>query len=574
MIIFDERKHQKDLIAEGGEGKIYLYGQNQVIKVYKGNVNKIDKLEKLKVIMSKNLPGNVVKPIKLIYNPKKQFIGFSMKRIIGEELRMLASKKFVISNNIKKDKLMYMLIQIKETLKSLHGISVYIGDLNDMNILFDENYRVYFIDIDSWSVDDLHKCTVANDSFKDPKLMSNNFNSGTDNYSFAIIVYKALTRLHPFGGVIKSSPNLNLVDRMERQMPVIDINDIIIPRMTDKHVFMSSNLLNDLLDIYAKDSRKLIDSNLEDFKANLAFCDNHQDYYYANFNECPVCVSSAEELVPIVRIGIIKGIPFRKLFSNPKIKIILNENLYLDNQNNVVCINSQDKVPFERGVLYHANVRGDVLYKIRRNLIEVQSRQKVFQIIKQYNSSEVIQDNDLFYISKGLNLTRFSLIDANSTAETSIAKVSINNVFHVHDLENYFICNSFNNMKIIDISGYNHQLDNSDKIVEYGIHYDEITAKWLFITKNQKGEYSTYIFEKNKGVIYNNNKIHYMGKLSNLCFNNDIIFKPADKKIIGFNYQKNEYKEFDVPIITEESALARRKQKFIAINLKEIYEIG
>ena len=50
--------------------------------------------------------------------------------------------------------------------------------------------------------------------------------------------------------------------------------------------------------------------------------------------------------------------------------------------------------------------------------------------------------------------------------------------------------------------------------------------------------------------------------------------KPKDGIIVRFNYKTNEYKEFIVPIISTETKLLKNSNKFIAINEKEIYEIG
>ena len=42
-------------LAEGGEGIIYDLGDN-VLKVYKDSVNKQEKLQKIKLLMTKSLP--------------------------------------------------------------------------------------------------------------------------------------------------------------------------------------------------------------------------------------------------------------------------------------------------------------------------------------------------------------------------------------------------------------------------------------------------------------------------------------------------------------------------------------
>jgi serine/threonine protein kinase len=574
LINFNEQTHKKDLIAEGGEGMIYVYKNDKVIKIYKNHVDKKVKLEKLKRIMKKNLPSNIATPLDLVYDNQNNFIGFMMKKIEGEELKRLSSKRFVISNNITKEDITKMLIQIKNSLLDLHKAGMCIGDLNDMNILFDKNFQVFFIDIDSWSVDDDFRCTVANDLFKDPLLIKNYFTPGTDNYAFAILLYKALTRLHPFGGVIKSNPNISTTERMKKCLSVFSVDDLVRPPMVDKDVFLSSKLIADLQEIFINGKRNLINGSLDDFKDKLIYCDDHNDYYYSLFNRCPICELDAKEFIPISKVGTVEGIPIRLMFSNSRIKMIFDENTFIDTNNYINFRNSQIKKRYTMGNKYYSNNEGDIIYNVKKNVIIIETIKKHFEVEKLFNSRVVFDDNLLYYVSKGLQLIKFGLFGKNSSYEEQITRISVNNIFDVIDSNTYFICNIYDNTKILDISGYNHEFKNSDKIMEYGLHYDEVSGRWLFVIQTSKGDFYTYVYDKQKGMVYDNDKIRYIGNLDNLCFNNNIIFKPADKKIVGLDYQKNLYKEFEVPAINEETNLIRKGKKFIAINEKEIYEIG
>lgn len=524
--------------------------------------------------MNKNLPLNIAKPLELVYDNKNNFIGFKMIKIEGEEFRRLSSKKFVFSNNITKQDITKMLIQIKDTIIKLHQLGMCIGDLNDMNILFDIKYSIYFIDIDSWSVDDDFRCTVANDLFKDPQLINNYFTPETDNYAFAILLYKSLTRLHPFAGVIKSNPNISTLERMEKGQSVFSVKDLAIPPMVDKDVFLSTNLKDDLKKIFINNNRNLIDGSLDDFHLKLILCNQHNDYYYSRFNKCPVCELDAKEITKLIKVGVVGGIPLYLYFSHPKVKYIFNENTYLNLKNHVVFRNANIKIPFKRGEKYYSNNKGNVIYTIGKERISIKTEDQRIEVPKLFNSRVVIKENAVFFISKGLKLMKLGLINSNNTYEEAITRVSINNIFEIIDDAIYFTCNSYDIKKIIEISGFNFEIENSDRIMEYGIHYDEISRRWLFIFENQKGDFYTYIFDKQKGLIYTNDLVRYLGKLNNLCFYNNIIFKPADKKIIGFDYQNNRYKEFDVPIVNEETNLIKRGKKFLAINEKKIYEIG
>jgi serine/threonine protein kinase len=584
MIIFDEKRAGKDLIAEGGEGRIYTFSKTQLLKIFKEDVDKEEKLRKIEKIMNLSLPASVVKPLDLVFdtpfakpNPNvydyaHNFVGYSMHKVKGEELHILSSRKFVKSNNVTKKEILQMLLEIATTLDVLHKQDIYIGDLSDSNILFDDNYNVYFIDVDSWSVGPYH-CNVANEAFKDPNLIHNNFNAQTDLFAFAIIAYKCLTRLHPFGGVYK---NMGLEERIKHHITAVRNKDVCVPKMVDQDVFMPKDLINMLEAIFSTNTRVPINSELNNFYNHLKYCAKHEDYFYAQFNKCPVCEMGAAEVAPITNIGVITSgqIPIREIFSGSAVKILFTELVYLTTANEIRFRNSGYVVPFEKGAYYYINDKGDSYYMINKEIIDIITPLRTFTINKKYNSFVMVQNNSVYYISENLVLTRFGVVDNEMSFTEDIETVSINNVFNIQDLHTYFICNNYDTRKIISVCGYHHELDNKDKIVNSAIHYDEVSQNWLFIYETTGNKFVTMILNKKKGILAQRDDLHYMGPLTNLCFQNELIYKPSDGAIIRFNYKTNEYKEFKVPVISVETKLLKRQNKFIVINEDKIFEIG
>jgi hypothetical protein len=184
----------------------------------------------------------------------------------------------------------------------------------------------------------------------------------------------------------------------------------------------------------------------------------------------------------------------------------------------------------------------------------------------------VNKDNNLYYINLNNELVKLQ-IGSQGNSVTKIQTVAFNTIFEIHDDNNYFICNMYDQKKIINISGYNYEWNSNDKIQEYGIHYDNASGNWLFIIQNQRGEFKTFVFNKNK-IIFESDQINYSVGLSNLCFNNNTIFIPRDKSIRGFNYQKNVYKDFDFDVVNDDSKLIKDNNKIYVINEQEIYMIG
>jgi len=566
MIQVDDKFLKQTPLAEGGEGIIYEY-QNQIIKVYKSNIDKNKKLEKIKLLMSKTLPDNVIIPKDVVYN-KGKFIGYLMDKVEGEEFKRLSNKKYLQTNNIKSKDILKMLVDIKDTLVKLHNQNIFISDLNDCNILFDKYFNVYFIDCDSWTIDN-YKGLVCMDSFKDPLLTGNNFSSDTDDYAFGILIFKSLTRIHPFGGTI--TPDINILERMNKGISVIDNSKVTIPKTISKWNYMSPKMLEELKDVFENKKRFIIDSSLDDYFNNLKYCQKDKEYYYGKFTECPICNSLAKIIDKPIKIESSNGIPVFLYFTNESIKTILSLDLYLDNDDNIIHIKSKSKVKNKKNRYYFSN-DGSIIYGVSNNKIQIKTIDNIFTFEKINKSDVRIIDNKVYYINLSNSLVELT-ISENGNYNKNISKVSFNNIFEIIDDKTYFIYNIYDNMKIINVSGYNYTLMNTDKIINYGLHYDIVTKKWLFITENQKGSFNTYIFDKNN-IIYESEAIKYTNDLGNLCFYNNIIFKPSDGCIKGYSYEKNIYKDFECNIVNEDSKLLREDSKFIVINEKEIYKVG
>lgn len=173
-------------MAEGGEGFIYEYG-GDILKVYKKNVDIASKEKKITLLIQKNLPKEVVKPIQPVYNNHNSFIGYIMPKVSGEEIRVLTNKKYLKANGIGTNDILKILVRIQEVVEQIHKAGVYIGDLNDQNILFDTKGNVFFIDCDSWSIG-TEKCEVVMDLYRDPLMSGNDFSESTDLYAESILI--------------------------------------------------------------------------------------------------------------------------------------------------------------------------------------------------------------------------------------------------------------------------------------------------------------------------------------------------------------------------------------------------
>ena len=92
----------------------------------------------------------------------------------------------------------------------------------------------------------------------------------------------------------------------------------------------------------------------------------------------------------------------------------------------------------------------------------------------------------------------------------------------------------------------------------------------MIILEDSSGRFNTYVIRKNK-MEYQTNSIKYSCQLNCPCISNSTIFIPVDGKIRGFAYQKSAFKDFECSIVSEESKLIKEKNRFVIVNMENVY---
>lgn len=549
-------------IAEGGEGCIYDYN-GRIIKVFKPHINLSVKECKIDTLMSVNLPQYVIKPLEKVYDMNGKFIGYLMNKADGDEFKRLTNKKFCTSNNIDTKFCLDILIRVKKTIDKLHEQKIYIGDLNDQNILFNTSGNIYFLDCDSWSVGN-NNCTVAMDLFKDPELVSDNFNEKTDNYAFMVLAWKSLTRVHPFGGTM--DPDIPIADRISKKISVIDRNDIKLPRTTKTWNGFSPDLVTEFKKVFESNFRTITD-NLEDMYNNLAYCKKDKEYYYNKFSSCPYCNSGAKVNLKPQSHGLIGGLKLVSLFDETRIKAIFDRHTFLDVTDNV-C-NGNNNIPYKPGVRYYF-LNNQCWIEDYEDYFYIHS-DKEYTINKKYKTMIEVFDNNIYYISPSNSLTQIQVLNGGNAIK-NICKVANNSYFAINNGQ-YCIINYYDGKIVVNINGTYIEVEYNSDIQNYGIHMDVVSKKWLVILEDGSGTFRTFVFNNNN-IEYQTDKIKYECSLNNPCINSSIIFIPIDGKIRGFAYIKSAFKDFECNIVSEESKLIKENSRFVIINTENVYYLG
>lgn len=546
-------------LTEGGEGYIYEYN-GKIIKTFKPHIDIAAKERKVNTLIKITFPDAVIKPIDTVLDMRGRFIGYCMERVIGDEFKRLSNRKFVTANSITTKDILSMLVKVKAVLAEIHKQNIYIGDLNDQNILFDTTGSIYLIDCDSWTVGG-DKCTVAMDMFKDLKLQADNFNADTDNYAFMVLAWKSLTRVHPFGGTIE--PDMPILDRISKGISVIDRQNVKLPRLTKEWKGFSPDLISEFKAVFEGGLRTLSD-NMEDMLANLTQCKKDKEFYYSKFSSCPYCDSNAQVNKKPVSQGSVGGLKLYAIYDGTKIKAVFDRYTYLGNDGYVKHGNTIS--PYVSTNRYYFTDRNVLVAERDNNFLFTTNN--TYEIEKKYKSAIEVCENKIYYISTKNTLTQLEIMP-NGNGIKNICKVSNTAYFSVSG-ENYCVVNYYTGKIIVNINGTNTVIDYNSDIVNYGIHHDEVSGKWLIILEDSKGKFSTFVISSGT-VEYQTDAIKYDCQLNCPCIYNSNIFIPVDGKIRGYSYKKSAFKDFECSVVSDESKLIKEKNRFVIVNLENVY---
>lgn len=266
----------KEHMALGGEAVIYPYGKHDVAKVF----NVYDDYKNLilyKILGKKQILDDLnnkadnykyIIPKKLLVDSKsKNIFGYTMEMVEGLPIYALRDKEQVTELGITMKDVLQILITVGKCIEELHTkANIFIGDLNNRNILFDSNKNVYFLDFDGMGIDDVSLMNYT-EGFIDPISMKNhNITMKDDWYSFAIQAFYYLTFTHPFNGIFyaidESTGNkirLDVVEKMERRISLLGNHGMVPPEIAnDWSEWMDEELQTAFLNIFEGDNRESI----------------------------------------------------------------------------------------------------------------------------------------------------------------------------------------------------------------------------------------------------------------------------------------------------------------------------
>jgi len=207
----------KECIGSGGEGKIYKTDTNMVCKIYKKDKLIKETEDKLKLMMSGKLNcSGITFPKELVYSNDK-FVGYLMNKAEGDILQSILIKPILFEKfpEWKKLDLVKLSLKILKKIEYLHSKNIIIGDINLQNILLDKNQEVYFVDTDSYQIEN-YPCKVGTILFTPPELQGKSYKEFLrtkkhENFAIATLLFMVLLPgKHPYSQQGGSTPKENI----------------------------------------------------------------------------------------------------------------------------------------------------------------------------------------------------------------------------------------------------------------------------------------------------------------------------------------------------------------------------
>lgn len=248
------------------------------------------------------LPPGVIVPEKLVYDGRKEIIGYVMPLVSGAEAMHMLAVRSYRSGGVGNNETVELFRHLFRLMCGTHDAQVVIGDFNDLNVLF-RGQETFLIDTDSMQFNGL-PCPVATEKFLDPLLYGQDllarpcYSAENDYYAYAVMLFKSLLFIHPYDGVHKDFPNV--FRRAEAAISVFN-KDVRYPKSAVPFKVLPDELLNYFHLMFDKRERPLFPEKMFD-RLRWTRCSNCGAEHARPV--CPVCAKAAAAIREMI---VVKG---------------------------------------------------------------------------------------------------------------------------------------------------------------------------------------------------------------------------------------------------------------------------
>ena len=294
------------LLGQGGEAEVYDLGDGRVLKWWKppdhpdydgmpdaqtaAHERFVTRPAKLRALPG-NLPAAVVAPCGFALAGKRNnnVVGYLMPKIAGEPLHSYGEPRWRREHPVEGADVVAALLALYDAIASLHRAGVVIGDCNDLNVLVDKQ-RVHLIDVDSYQFANF-PCAMYSERFVDPRLCDQTgvpirpHDAESDWFAFAVMAFRSLLGVGPWGGVHKQCPT---TQRALRRISIY-APDVVYPRAARPLAILPDELAAAFRAIFERDQRAFPRVELE--RLRLRRCSTCGEEH--GRVRCPACQTQA-----------------------------------------------------------------------------------------------------------------------------------------------------------------------------------------------------------------------------------------------------------------------------------------
>jgi len=274
-------------IGKGGEADVYDIGGGRALKLFKppdhpdyvgqpaeqqaAELRIRQHQQKLRVF-PQHLPQRVVTPIDLATNQSgSRILGYTMRFLPNTEVLLRYANRGFRENGVPDNDVIAIFKDMHSTIDSIHGVSVVIGDFNDLNVLIRDT-EAYFIDADSFQFGS-YLCRLYTARFADPLLcdprlshveLCKPHNQDSDWYAYCIMLFQSLLFVDPYGGVYSPKNPKDRIGHDARPLHRITVfhPEVKYPKPARHFSILPDEWLEFFHLVFEKDHRDMFPSSL------------------------------------------------------------------------------------------------------------------------------------------------------------------------------------------------------------------------------------------------------------------------------------------------------------------------
>lgn len=291
------------VLGVGGEATVFDIGGGEVAKIWHAATASQQRKVRALLALTPALPPEIVAPTDLVTDARGDVAGFVMPRVPADfvPFALLFKKSSAPDPRVA----LAALQHLHRVLVGLHARRIVVGDLSDQNVVV-RGDEVRLLDVDSFQIDG-EPCPVATEATLDPELygvdlsLRPSFSPRTDAYAFAVLAFRALLLVHPYGGTYPRLPTV--LERALDRRPVFDKSVVYPVKLARPFATLTDELQACFTAIFRDGDRALLPSQaLAELSAGLVICADCGAFFPRSRRACPTCARRLP--APIVTRGL------------------------------------------------------------------------------------------------------------------------------------------------------------------------------------------------------------------------------------------------------------------------------